>query len=214
MHAPLELVSPGSWQLDVDPDNMPVIQLPEQETAPVASHPLEMESPPALSRIIEALLFVTPQELPAEKICSIIRGLTPVELDHAVQELNLSYRKSGKPYSIILQKQSYRLALRTKYQHHLEQLYGGIREVRLSPIAVETLAIIAYRQPLTASAIEVILGQDCTQAVRQLIRRGLVQMNGEDHEKLPLYCTTSRFLKFFHLTRVEDLPRADDMERL
>lgn len=205
--------SPDAWQLDVELDHAPMALDAECEPTPSAIA-VEAETPPALTRIVEALLFASPWQLSAERICSFIRGLTPDVLEQTIQEMNLHYRQHGRPYAIVPHHGCYRLALRPRYQHHLEQLYGGVKEVRLSPVAVETLAIIAYRQPVSAAATEAILGQDCMPYIRQLIKRGMIQVKGQDLENHPLYVTTSRFLKFFSLSKVEDLPRADDMERL
>jgi segregation and condensation protein B len=106
------------------------------------------------------------------------------------------------------------MTLQPKHRFVLEWLYGGLKEARLSQQAVETLSIIAYRQPLTQFEIEGILGMPCLIPLRQLIRRGMVAVQGYNDKNQSLYVTTQRFLDFFHLTRLEDLPRADDLERL
>ena len=144
----------------------------------------------------------------------MIRGLTPVLLEQTISDLNVQYQRQAKPYTIQSTTSGYRLALRNKYQPCLVQLYGGLKEVRLAPHAIEALSIIAYRQPISLAGIEAIQGNDCRSVLRLLLRRGLVQIQGNHEEEGPLYGTTSRFLELFHLNKVEDLPRADDLERL
>lgn len=215
----------GDWQLDVDQEPSAWegeasaepqigVESTHHQTAALKKQQPSDEAPPPLPRIIEALLFVSSQPLQPDRICTIIRGLSPEFLEDTIRDLNVRYHRQARPYTIVTQKEGYRLTLRTKFRNHLEQLYGGVKEVRLSQTVVETLAVIAYRQPLNQVAIEAILGQDSASAVRQLIRRGMVQIQDKDAENQPLYATTPRFLEFFSLAKVDDLPRADDMERL
>lgn len=210
-------VPAGAWQLDIEPDPLPLVV--GEEAPPVQQPKLNetktiSETPPPLGRIIEALLFASPQPLSAEKLGGIIRGLSPSLLEETIHEINRRYHRQARPYMIVANSNGYQLLLRGRFRQHLDSLYGGIKEVRLSQILVETLAVVAYRQPLNQLGVEAILGQDCSQSLRQLIRRGLVEIRGKDDENQPLYATTPRFLEFFQLAKVDDLPRADDMERL
>lgn len=215
---PQSMVVPsGSWQLDVEAGMQDVTESASSEkSASVSVKPEQQSSPtpPSLKQIVESLLFAATEPLEAERICSIIRNLTLPDLDQTIRELNQYYQRVAKPYTISQQQHGYRLSLRPRYRQHLEKLYGGMKEARFSQPAIETLAVVAYRQPLNQAGIEAIQGQDCSAALRQLIRRGMVQIAGHDQEQMPLYGTTRRFLDFFQLTKPDDLPRADDLERL
>ena len=216
--AALVAIPAGSWQLDIEPQaDEPVEQAelhPPKVEATRASAPAESTTPPPLQQILEALLFVATEPLTTKHLCSMIRGLTTSQLDETIRLMNLHYRRQGRPYRIVHQSAGFRLVLRTPFRSHLEELYGSVKEARFSQIAIETLAIIAYRQPLSQQQIEAILGQEAGLPLRQLIRRGMIQISGQDENNQPAYVTTARFLDYFALTKIDDLPRADDLERL
>lgn len=219
-HEPLATVPlmSDSWQLDVEPDCSLTEATELQPPADTASEVISLrpvdETPPALERILEALLFATREPLAMERICKLIGRISSDAVHQAIRYVNQRYKAQNRPYRLIHDKQGYRMVLHQKHRYVLEWLYGGIKEARLSQQAVETLSIIAYRQPLTQFEIEGILGMPCLTPLRQLIRRGMVAVQGYNDEKESLYVTTQRFLEFFHLNRLEDLPRADDLERL
>ncbi len=216
--AQLIAIPGGPWQLDIEaqadePVEQPEVNQPTTEAA-MPSAPVESTTPPPLQHILEALLFVATQPLTAKQLCGMIRGLTASQLEETIRLMNLHYRRQGRPYSIVSQPAGYRLVLRTPFRSHLEELYGSVKEARFSQLAIETLAIIAYRQPLSQEQVEAILGQDAGLPLRQLIRRGMIQISGKDENQQPGYATTARFLDYFALTKIDDLPRADDLERL
>lgn len=208
----------GPWQLDIEPeieehhDQAVMQQSDSQQARPIA--PLESTTPPPLHHILEALLFVATEPLSSEHLCGMIRGLAISQLEDTIRSMNLHYRRQGRPYAVEKQPAGYRLVLRTPFRFHLEELYGSAREARFSQLAIETLAIIAYRQPLSQVHLEVILGQNAGLPLRQLIRRAMVQIQGQDENNQPCYVTTPRFLDYFALSKIDDLPRADDLERL
>lgn len=208
----------GAWQLDVEVPDIASTESAEPFEASLPTSPVEVAkeeaSPPPLSRILEALFFAAQEPLHADRLSKLIRGLTAAVIDTTVADLNQHYRQQGRPYCIVPQQAGYRMVLRTSFRPLLEQLYGSIKEARFSQLAIETLAIVGYCQPVDEAAIEVILGQTCNSALRQLVRRGMVQLVNHTEKDERQYVTTNRFLEFFQLSKVEDLPRADDLERL
>src|SRR5262245_51659064 len=106
-------------------------------------------SPPPLLRIVEALLFVGGAPLSAARACEVMQGVTPEELAEAVAELNRAYREQGRPYRIQPRDQGYELALRPGFSAVRDRLMGASREAKLSAAALDTLAWVAYRQPVT-----------------------------------------------------------------
>ncbi len=98
----------------------------------------------------------------------------------------------------------------------VEKLHGGVREARLSTAAVDVLALVAYRQPATKAEIDSLRGGESGALLRQLVRRGLIQVvyRGEASRKEVSYGTTARFLELFNLQSLEDLPRTRDLQQL
>jgi segregation and condensation protein B len=132
------------------------------------------EAPPPLVRIIEALCFVEGRPVTAHRAAEVIAGLTEEQFHQAVAELQKRYREQGRPYAFVRQGEGYLLTIRPQYLYLIERLYGEKKEAVLSLAAIEVLAIIAYRQPVTRSTIEALRGRDSTAALRQLLRRGLI----------------------------------------
>jgi segregation and condensation protein B len=213
-----------AWQLDVEPP--PVLEPPGDEpSAPRASDArrkprdegrLELRTPPPPVQILEAMLFVSSVPLTAQRAGEVIRGLTPELFEEHVSELNRRYRSQGRPYLIQRQDGGEVLTLRPVYRFVLEKLYGSVREARLSGPAVEVLAIVAYKQPLTRAEVEALRGHDSGSLLRQLVRRGLIGIVGraESGGNEVQYGTTPRFLEVFGLSSLEELPETEDLSKL
>ncbi len=161
-------------------------------------------------------MFVGAVPLTFEHAAQVLRGLSSTEFEDAVDRLNSAYRQQGRPYGIQKLERGYVLALRPIYRHIPEKLHGGTREARLSQAAIEVLAIIAYRQPVTRSEVDSLRGHESGALLRQLVRRGLVNVvsraqpgNREVH-----YGTTPRFLQLFGLRSLDELPETEDLQRL
>ena len=115
---------------------------------------MRSEEPPPLRRIIEAMLFVGGEPLTAERACAAIRGLTEAQFQEAVDTLNQEYRSQGRPLLIQGQGAGVVMALRPRFRSVLEKVYGYARAARLSPVAIDVLALVAYRQPATKQEID------------------------------------------------------------
>ncbi len=172
-------------------------------------------APPPLPRIVEAMLFVGGAPLTATTTCEAVRGLTPSAFAAIIEGLNRDYRRQGRPYRIQPRDHGYELILRPRFRGVLERLYGSTRDARLSPAALEVLALVAYRQPLGKNEIDSLRGGESATALRQLVRLGLaaVQRGAADQQEA-LYHTTPRFLSAFHLRSLDDLPRTGEMHKL
>jgi segregation and condensation protein B len=173
-------------------------------------------APPPLHRIIEALLFIGGPPLTAMRAGEAIRGLTSAQFIQAIDGLNKDYRYQGRPYTIRPQDQGYVLALRPRFRPVVEKLYGGPREARLSPQAIDVLALVAYRQPATKEEVDSLRGIESGALLRQLVRRGLIAVvqRGESGQREVSYGTTARFLELFGLSSLEDLPQTQDLQML
>src|SRR5579871_1584360 len=184
----------------------------ETELAPA---PEEDAAPPPPHRIIEALLFVGGEPLTAKRACGIVRGLTGEQFDEAIAQLNADYRRQARPYAIQSQGHGWVLTLRPRHRHVVTRLYGGVKEARLSTAAIDVLALVAYRQPITKPDVDSLRGAESGALLRQLVRRGLIQVaaaGGKQREVA--YGTTRRFLEMFGLQGLEDLPRTHDLQQL
>ncbi len=192
----------------------PWADLPDGDAA-AATGPAEGASPPPLPRIVEALLFVGGPPLTAVRACEAVRGLTPEVFTRILEGLNRDYRRQGRPYRIRPRDQGYELALRPRFRGVLDRLYGSLREARLSPTALDVLALVAYRQPVGKNEIDSLRGGESGGALRQLVRLGLVAVQRGDADRPEAaYRTTPRFLSVFHLRCLEDLPRTQELHKL
>jgi segregation and condensation protein B len=173
-------------------------------------------APPPLARLVEALLFVGGSPLTAARACEAIRGLSEAQFAECVAALNAEYREQGRPYLIQAQESGHVMALRARFQPVVEKLYGGQRAARLSPAAIDVLALVAYRQPATKQEIDTLRGTDCGSLLRQLVRRGLVAVvhRGDADRREVTYGTTPRFLELFKLRSLDDLPQTQDLQKL
>lgn len=166
--------------------------------------------------IFEAMLFVGHPEnkpLTPGKAAELMRGVQPDEIPVLVDELNRQYAAEGCPYSIVGEGPGYRLVLRKAFRSIQEQFYGRAREARLSQAAIDVLAIVAYRQPLTLDEISALRGSPSNHVVAQLVRRELLRIDRPGGRRQPAqYHTTERFLRLFGMESVEDLPQADDLD--
>jgi segregation and condensation protein B len=175
----------------------------------------EATAPPPLPRIVEALLFVGGAPLSATRACEAVRGLTPERLAEIVDDLNRDYRQQGRPYRIQASGVGYELALLPRFRSIRTRLFGSPREARLSPAALDVLALVAYRQPATRQEIEALRGADCGSPLRLLVRLGLVAVQRRDASSNEVcYSTTARFLCLFQLHSLDDLPRTQDLQQM
>jgi segregation and condensation protein B len=166
-------------------------------------------------RIVEALVLAAPEPIPAARIAGIVPRCDPAKVKELVDELNVEYVKRGRSFEICEVAGGYQMRTLPQYAPYLQQTLKE-RPLRLSQAALETLAIVAYRQPVTRAELEHIRGVDAGAVLRSLIERRLVRIAG--HREVPgrpmLYGTTKRFLEVFELERLEDLPTLRDLREL
>lgn len=196
-----------TWELDVAEASSDAV--PQAGKAAPASAP-------SLMHLLEALFFVGGAPLTAERAAAVIRGLTAAQFTQAIAALNRDYRRQGRPYFIQPLGQGFSLALRPRFRPVVERLYGQTREARLSPPAIDVLALVAYRQPVTKQEIDSLRGAESGALLRQLVRRNLIAVvqRGEAGRREVSYGTTPRFLELFQLSSLDDLPQTADLQRL
>ena len=173
--------------------------------------------PVSLERIVEAMLFVGNREnrpLATEEIAEKLRNVSAEDIAQAVVLLNEHYQTQNRPYMIISESGGYRMVLRAEFESVRTNFYGKVRETRLSQHAVDTLAVVAYRQPVTAEEISRLRKQSCSGILNQLVRRNLLCVRREIQEKKSVvrYHTTSRFLELLKIKSLEDIPKTDEWD--
>lgn len=164
---------------------------------------------PRLARA-EAALFVTDRPLPARRLAQHAALVDAADAIRAVDELNAAYDADGSPFRIEHVATGYQLLTRSQYAHWLEKVHERHARLKLSPPAMETLAIVAYRQPLTRADVEAVRGVQSGEMLKLLMERDLVRIVGE-HDSLGrpyLYGTTRQFLELFGLHDLSELPNA------
>ena len=169
--------------------------------------------PENLKRVLEALLFVAEEALSLRRLAEIT-GASPAEIKEAVAELEADYDQAGHAFSIEDIADGFRMLTRPEYSGYCGKLFASRRRSVLSSAALETLAIVAYKQPVTRAEVEAIRGVDCAELLRSLIDKGLLRVAGRDDSlgRPLLYGTTKEFLEHFGLQSLKDLPRTRELE--
>lgn len=171
--------------------------------------------PPPIEKVVEAMFFVGGQPLTSQKACEILRGLDLKEFVVIIGGLNRKYKLENRPYRIQPKGNGYEMTILPKYRIIADKLYGMLKEARLSPQALDTLALVAYKQPVCRQEIDTLRGNDTAAIIRQLVRLGLISVQrGQSDAREITYGTTKKFLELFRLKSLDDLPRHQEMEEL
>ena len=165
------------------------------------------------TQIVEAVLFASEAPLNAEEIARADEALDEDLIEEAVEELNAAYSESERAFEIRELGGGYQLLTRADFAPYLERFDTIPRPSRLSGPALETLAIIAYRQPIGRIEMEYIRGVGSSGVIHTLQDRGLIDVvaRGEGLGRPLLYGTTQRFLEHFGFRSLDDLPRPEEL---
>jgi segregation and condensation protein B len=165
--------------------------------------------------IAEALILASPDPIPLARLAKLIPRCTLTKARVLVDELNAEYAAQQRAFGICEVAGGYQMRTHSEFASYLQQL-RNTRPLRLSNPALETLAIVAYRQPLTRAEVENVRGVEAGPVMRNLLERKLIKLVG--HREVPgrpmLYATTKRFLELFGLAKLEDLPTLRELEEL
>ncbi|MGL5018842.1 MAG: SMC-Scp complex subunit ScpB [Luteolibacter sp.] len=145
-----------------------------------------------------------------------LAATTPENVAGAIAELNHSYEQSHRAFTIIERPKGWKVFTRMEFGEFVRQLFPGRKPERMSGPAMETLAIIAYRQPITKAAIEAVRGVACDGMIQKLLDRDLIRIGGR--AELPgrplLYETTDLFFEHFGIRSIDDLPNASELRKV
>ncbi len=162
---------------------------------------------PAMARA-EAVLFLAQEPLTSRKIAQLAGLADGTQARTLIRLLNRLYEKEGRAFRVEEVAGGFQLLTRAQFAPWLRRWAASAMEVRLSSPALETLAVVAYRQPVLRAEIEAIRGVQCAEILRQLMEQDLVRIVGRAKElgRPFLYGTTKRFLQVFGLRHVQELP--------
>lgn len=175
-----------------------------------------------LMQVAEAVIFAADDPVAPSRIADIVAEVTgraaPDEatVRKAVADLNDTYAEQGRAFEIHEWGGGYRMATRTELSPFVKALFGQEQEKSLSRSLMETLAILAYRQPVTRPEVDFIRGVNSDYAIRKLLELGLADVKGRSDSlgRPLLYGTTKRFLEQFGLNSLDDLPTLREIEEL
>jgi segregation and condensation protein B len=168
-----------------------------------------------IRKIIEALLFASPDPLTQTKVNGIFDPDTP-NLKEVIEGLNEQYAQEDHAFEINQVAGGYQLVSRREYEHFIRRMLNKSGRLTLSTAALDSLAIIAYKQPMGRYEIEAIRGVDSSGVLKTLLNRNLIKIKGRDSGpgRPLLYQTTDKFLEHFGLNRLSDMPKLKEITEL
>lgn len=173
--------------------------------------------------VVEALIFAADDPISSNEIISAIKAIdgndisiSEEEIEKTVDELNEKYSQNGSAFTILKIAHGYIYATKPDHAKYVGFLSTEKSKRRLSQAALETLAIIAYKQPLTKPELESIRGVNSDYTINTLLEKNLITIQGRaDTVGRPLlYVTTDEFLKYFGLRNISDLPKPREIEEI
>ena len=185
-----------------------------------------------LHRIVESLLFASQKPISAKELASIFKGAAEAakdnpsiacyakvnrdQLQDAIQQLDKEYAETGRSFEVRESAAGWQLVTKADFSPWLRQLFPENRQARMSAPAMETLAIIAYRQPITRADLEAVRGVAVDGVMQTILDRGLIRIAGRsDIPGRPLlYETTQHFMEHFGLKTLDDLPNASELRKI
>ena len=165
--------------------------------------------------IIEALLFAVSDPLTQTKVNNVFNPDTP-DLNSIVEKLNKQYSKERHAFKIKKLSGGFQIVSRKRYEPFIRKLLKKTGRLRLSVAAMDSLAIIAYKQPISRYEIEAIRGVDSSGVLKTLLGHELIMIKGRDigPGRPLLYKTTNKFLEYFGLNRLSDMPKLKEISEL
>lgn len=181
-----------------------------------------------LTQVIEALLFGASKPLSTRELTTAIKGAegddllsnefsraTESQTAAALEQLKIEYIEQKRAFQLAEKAEGWQLVSDPTYAPWVRQLFPATKPIRLTPPSLETLAIIAYRQPITRADVEAVRGVAVDGVLQNLMERGLVKIAGraEVPGRPLLYETTQFFLEHFGLRGLDELPNAEELKR-
>ncbi|HEV7300307.1 MAG TPA: SMC-Scp complex subunit ScpB [Tepidisphaeraceae bacterium] len=174
----------------------------------------EATAEPINTPLIEALLLGTLSPLTAGRLADLMGLSSTKPVRAGVKALNKQYTETGRAFRIEQVAGGYQILTLPEFGEHLKKLYQKEVDAKLTKAALESLAIIAYKQPILRADIEAVRGVACGETIRSLMEKHLVKIAGRAEEpgRPILYGTTKRFLELFGLNTLKDLPQPENFK--
>ena len=166
--------------------------------------------------VVESLILASPDPLPGKKIAEMLEGFNSSQVAKAVAEINNRYVEAGCSFRIRELAGGYQFFILPVFTGFVQEMFSRTRKLRLTRAALETLAIVAYKQPVTKTEVEMIRGVASDGVLHNLLEKKMLTIKGraETVGKPLQYGTTDDFLKFFGLNKIADLPKMSEIEEL
>ncbi|MDP7376694.1 MAG: SMC-Scp complex subunit ScpB, partial [Pirellulaceae bacterium] len=160
---------------------------------------------------LEAILFIAREPLNARKLAQLADLKNGTEARALIRRLNQHYRRNVRSFRVERIGGGYQLLTKPEFAGWLRRLNNQNQSLGLSSPALETLAVVAYQQPILRAEVESVRGVSCGEVLRQLMDRNLVRISGRSEElgRPFLYSTTRQFLSMFGLNSLDDLPQSE-----
>lgn len=186
---------------------------PAENAEELAEPPEDFE--PTVESVVEAVLFASDEALSVQRLVNIVEAGSIKQVRDCVKELNDKYRSNGSAFRIEQIAGGYQIMTLDVFGYWLKKLVRVRTETKLSQAALETLAIISYKQPVIRADIEAIRGVAAGEVIRNLMYKGLVKIVGraEVLGRPMLYGTTKKFLDIFGLNTLKDLPKIEELKK-
>ena len=168
-----------------------------------------------IKNIIEALLFAAREPLTQLQVNNVFEPDTP-NLKEIVDQLNKLYSKNENAFTINKVAGGFQIVSKKEYEYFINKLFKKSGRLKLSLAAMDSLAIIAYKQPISRYEVEAIRGVDSSGVLKTLLNHELIKIKGRDvgPGRPLLYKTTSKFLEYFGLNRISDMPKLKEISEL
>lgn len=192
--------------------------------APAAGGPAQRRKPavhvpkysrPEMKRLLEAVLFAADRPVPISQLCSVLSGSAEADVRGALEEMGREYEEWGRSFVLKEVGGGWLFSTHPAFEPWVRKLFRGRLTLRLSRSALETVALIAYRQPMTKQEVETIRGVNADGVLATLLDRKLIRVTGrKEGSTALLYATTAEFLQYMGLNDLGDLPQLEEMKQI
>ena len=182
-----------------------------------AVDPMEEPDPISVQKpklILEAILFAASEPISVEQFQAVLPGLDKRAIRRELDELCQDYQEMRRSFRIIEIANGYQICTCPQYSEWIQKFYTRQVRVKLSPSALETLSIVAYKQPVTRSDVAAIRGVNSDSVLNSLVEKGLVRIAGRKDGRSLLFSTTDEFLQQFGLKDASELPSLEEIDEL
>ena len=183
----------------------------------IAVNPIEemdLMSEQKLKSILEAILFAASEPISMEQFQDALPGVGKRAIRKALTALQDEYQEIDRSFHLVEIANGYQMCTRPEYAEWIQKFYTRQVRVTLSPSALETLAIVAYKQPITRADVAAIRGVNSDSVLNSLVEKRLVRITGRKEGRALLFSTTDEFLQQFGLKNADDLPSLDEIDEL